>query len=174
MESSITKLARVTRKAIYAVTATALIGSVCLWFAATIVAPSLIDASFPVEVSTPMSIERSLWGLMPAMLPVIQFSLIFGTIAKLFGLYANQVIFEVQNAKLIKRVGVLLLLSPLVTVVSDLLLSIALTYGNGEWSVSIHPSDSDVINFIIGLVVFCVSRVMELAAKINEENKLTI
>ncbi len=103
MKSSITKLARVTRKAIYAVTDTALIGSVCLWFAATIVAPSLIDASFTVEVSTPMSIERSLWGLMPAMLPVIQFSLIFGTIAKLFGLYANQVIFEVQNAKLNRR-----------------------------------------------------------------------
>ena len=104
MESSITKLAKVTRTAIYALVALALISSVFLWFMATLVSPSWIDASFPVDISTPIGLERSLWGLVPAMLPVLQFAMIFVTLAKLFGLYAEQLIFELDKFLVILKI----------------------------------------------------------------------
>lgn len=173
-ESSIVKLAITTRRVILLVTFLGIIGSIFLWFMATIISPDWIDASFPVEIQIPMSIERSLLGFIPAMLPVALFAFIFGTLAQLFNLYANQHIFEKQNSVLIKRIGVLLTLTPLITIISDITLSLALTYSQGVWNIDIHPSDSDFTNFTIGLVVICIGKVMDLAVQQNEEIKLTI
>lgn len=148
--------------------------SILLWFLATVLSPEWIDASFPVAVETPIELERSLLGSLPAMLPVVQFIMIFITLSKLFKCYSKNIIFEAYNAQLIKRVGLLLLISPFVTLVSDIGLSFVLTYSQGNWEYAVSFTDADITNFFIGIIVICISRVMQMAVIINEENKLTI
>ncbi|MCG9638397.1 DUF2975 domain-containing protein [Vibrio sp. Isolate34] len=171
---SIEKLSKTIQVVALVIAALSGLISIVLWFLATVLSPEWIDASFPVVIETPIGLERSLLGSIPAMFPVIQFMLIFITLSKLFKCYSRSIIFEAYNAQLIKRVGLLLLISPFVTLVSDIGLSFVLTYSQGLWEYSVSFTDSDITNFFIGVIVICISRVMRMAAIINEENKLTI
>lgn len=174
MEHSIAKFSVMIYRVLVTLIAASIMLPVVLWFIATLYPAHWLDASFPVVVSMPISAERSLLGFIPAMLPVMQFVAIIYLLARLFKLYAENRVLEVKNAQILKLMSYLLLATPVVTIVSDLSLSFALTYSEGNWHTNVHFSDSDLIFFIVGLAVLCVSKVMLLGAEINEEHQLTI
>ncbi|GEA61926.1 DUF2975 domain-containing protein [Vibrio comitans] len=174
MEQSIVRFSVIVHRTLTTLIAISAMVSVMLWVMATLYPAEWLDASFPVEVSMPISLERSLLGFIPAMLPVMQFIVIFYLLASLFQLYANHQIFEIGNAQKIKLISYALLATPIITLTSDLTLSFVLTYSEGDWHTNVHFSDSDLTFFIVGLVVFCISKVMLFGAEINEENQLTI
>ncbi len=63
---------------------------------------------------------------------------------------------------------------PFVQVLSDILLSIALSYTEDNVEGGFNISDSEISMLVIGLIVRVIAKVMEEASLIREEQELTI
>ncbi|MCW5589007.1 MAG: DUF2975 domain-containing protein [Legionellales bacterium] len=98
-------------------------------------------------------------------------------LSKLFKLYANDIIFTLQNVSCIKRIAVGLLLSELIYPFYQIAISLVLTLPNPNQAqrfIWVYFSPSDVLVVIIALVTFVVAWVMGRACQLQEEQALTI
>lgn len=145
-----------------------------LWFSVTLFNVHWIDASFPVEVELPLSLTRSLVAYIPSMFSAFLTMALLWQLIALFGLYEKGQIFEQKNAQCYKKLSYLLIATPFISAISELLLSIALSYNGDEWYFSISVDDVDVTMMVIGLIVRVIAVVMERAAELQQESELTI
>lgn len=145
-----------------------------LWFSTTLFNAQWFDASFPVEVELPLSLARSLLGYIPSMFSAFLTMAMLWQLITLFGLYEKGHIFEPQNAYCYKRLSYLLIATPFVSAISELFLTLSLTYDGESWYYSISIDDVDISMMVTGLVVRVISVVMERAAELKQESELTI
>ncbi|MDF2152527.1 DUF2975 domain-containing protein [Vibrio sp. CAU 1672] len=145
-----------------------------LWFSATLFNAQWFDATFPVEVELPLSLTRSLVGYIPSMFSAFLTMAMLWQLIVLFGLYEKGQIFEQQNAYCYKRLSYILIATPFVSAISELLMTLALTYDGESWYYSIGIDDVDITMMVIGLVVRVIAVVMERAAELQQESELTI
>ncbi|MDC5811284.1 DUF2975 domain-containing protein [Vibrio europaeus] len=144
------------------------------WFSATLWDADWFKAGFPVEVTLPLSLTRSLIGFLPSMLTTFLTMALLWQLIVLFRLYEKGQIFERQNTLCYKKISYLLMATPFVQLIMGILLSFALSYNDGNWNVSFEVNDADITMFVIGLVVRVIAVVMERAAELQEESELTI
>ncbi|KOO15058.1 hypothetical protein AKJ18_08580 [Vibrio xuii] len=145
-----------------------------LWFSATMFNAQWFNATFPVEVELPLSVTRSLIGYIPSMFSALLTMAMLWQLIILFGLYENGRIFEQDNARCYKKLSYLLLATPFIGAISDLLLSLALSYNGDSWYFSVEVDDVDITMMVIGFIVRVIAVVMERAAELHEESELTI
>ena len=144
------------------------------WFSATLLNVEWFEASFPVEVELPLSLTRSLIGFLPSMLTTFLTMALLWQLIVLFRLYERGQVFERQNTLCYKKISYLLMATPFVQFIMGILLSFALSYNDGNWSMSFNVNDADITMFVIGLIVRVIAVVMERAAELQKESELTI
>ncbi|MCG9559316.1 MULTISPECIES: DUF2975 domain-containing protein [Vibrio] len=144
------------------------------WFSATMFNAEWFNASFPIEVSLPLSTGRSLIGYFPSMISTLLTVALLWQLIVLFRLYEKGIIFELQNSECFKKLSYLLIATPFVELLMDVLLSLALSFNDGNWNMSFTIDDSDITMMIIGFIVRVIAVVMEKAAVLQEESELTI
>ena len=64
--------------------------------------------------------------------------------------------------------------TPFIEIMSDILLSLALSFNGENWNMSFTIDDSAITAMIIGFIVQVIAVVMEKAVHLQEESKLTI
>ncbi|WP_146448788.1 DUF2975 domain-containing protein [Vibrio kanaloae] len=144
------------------------------WFSATMFNAAWFNASFPIEVSLPLSTGRSLIGYFPSMISTLLTVALLWQLIVLFRLYEKGIIFELQNSECFKKLSYLLIATPFVELLMDVLLSLALSFNDGNWYMSFTIDDSHITMMIIGFIVRVIAVVMEKAAVLQEESELTI
>ncbi|MUH96218.1 DUF2975 domain-containing protein [Aliivibrio fischeri] len=145
-----------------------------LWFAATLFNSQSFQSTFPIEVTLPLSFSRSMLGYLPSMLPTLLTCAILWQLILLFRLYKKGQVFTLENTIRYRKIANILIMMPFVQVLSDILLSIALSYTEDNVEGSFNISDSEISVFVIGLIVRVIAKVMEEASLIREEQELTI
>jgi hypothetical protein len=68
----------------------------------------------------------------------------------------------------------LLIATPFVGVLADILLTLVLSYSDGYWEFFFNVDDVDITMMIIGFIVRFIAVVMDRANQLKEENELTI
>ncbi|MFA0176447.1 DUF2975 domain-containing protein [Vibrio lentus] len=144
------------------------------WFSATMFNAEWFNASFPIEVSLPLSTARSLIGYFPSMISTMLTVALLWQLIVLFRLYEKGIVFEFQNTVCFKKLSYLLIATPFVELLMDALLSFTLSYNDGSWDSSFTIDDSDITMMIIGFIVRFIAVVMEKAAVLQAESELTI
>lgn len=144
------------------------------WFSVTMFNAQWFNASFPIEVSLPLSTARSIIGYFPSMISTLLTVALLWQLIVLFRLYEKGIIFEPKNTECFKKLSYLLIATPFVELLMSALLSFTLSYNDGNWDSSFTISDSDVTMMIIGFIVRVIAVVMERAATLQEESELTI
>ncbi len=144
------------------------------WFGATLFDAEWFNATFPVEVTLPLTVTRALVGFVPSMLSTLLTMAMLWQLIVLFRLYEKGAIFERQNALCYKKLSYLLIATPFVEAIQDVFLSLALSYNGDQWYFSLEVNDADITMMIIGLVVRVIAVVMERAAELREESELTV
>lgn len=144
------------------------------WFSATMFNAEWFNASFPIDVSLPLSNARSLIGYFPSMISTLLTVALLWQLIVLFRLYEKGIIFQLQNAECFKKLSYLLITTPFVEFLMGVLLSFALSYNDGNWNTSFSIDDSDITMMIIGFIVRVIAVVMEKAADLQEESELTV
>lgn len=146
------------------------------WFSTTMYNFSApwFSASFPVEVTLPLSTIRSVAGYSTVMISTLLTVAILWQLIVLFRLYERGVIFEFQNAACFKKISYLLMATPFIEIMSDILLSLALSSKGENWNMSFTIDDSAIAAMITGFIVQVIAIVMEKAVHLQEESKLTI
>ncbi|MGB2147147.1 MAG: DUF2975 domain-containing protein, partial [Vibrio toranzoniae] len=122
----------------------------------------------------PLSTGRSLIGYFPSMISTMLTVALLWQLIVLFRLYEKGIIFELQNTECFKKLSYLLIATPFVELLMDVLLSLALSFSDGNWNMSFTIDDSDITMMIIGFIVRVIAVVMEKAAVLQEESELTI
>ncbi|MGR5153233.1 DUF2975 domain-containing protein [Photobacterium swingsii] len=146
------------------------------WFIPTLVGEPFdwLTVTFPVEVTLPLPVMRSLLGFIPSMFsPFLTMALLWQLIV-LFRLYEQGAIFERKNVDCYKKLSYLLIASPFASIFSDVLVSLALTLDDKGFKLSTEANDADITMMVIGLIVRVIAVVMERAVELHEESELTI
>lgn len=144
------------------------------WFGATLFDATWFDASFPVPVELPLSLTRSLVGFIPSMLNTFLTMALLWQLIVLFRLYAKGHIFDPLNTQCYKKLSYLLIATPFVGIIADVLLTLVLSYTDGHWEFFFYVDDVDVTMMIIGFIVRFIAVVMDRANQLQDENELTI
>lgn len=113
-------------------------------------------------------------GYFPSMISTLLTVALLWQLIVLFRLYEKGIIFELQNSECFKKLSYLLIATPFVELLMDVLLSLALSFNDGNWNMSFTIDDSDITMMIIGFIVRVIAVVMEKAAVLQEESELTI
>ncbi len=144
------------------------------WFSATLFDWQWFEASFPVEVTLPLSTSRSLLGYIPSMLPALMTSAILWQLILLFRLYKEGQVFTLDNTIRYRKIANTLIMMPFVVILSDILLSMVLSYTEENIEAGFEVSDAEINMLLIGLIVRVIAKVMEEASLIHKEQELTI
>ena len=144
------------------------------WFGATLFDAEWFHATFPIEVALPLSVTRSIIGYFPSMISTLLTVALLWQLIVLFRLYEKGQIFERQNTECFKKLSYLLIATPFIEVTMDVLLSLALSYNDGNWNVSAEVDDSNITMMVIGFIVRVIAVVMDRAVELQEESELTI
>lgn len=102
---------------------------------------------------------------------LIQMVMIFCLI-KLFGLYANGLVFEAGNTKYIQRVGICLVAKEIFNPIMQGVMMYFVTKHNAviKHQISISLTPDQLHNLLMGIMIILVSWVMYEAAKIKQDN----
>ncbi len=103
--------------------------------------------------------------------------LVFIYLIKLFSLYGRREVFSLRSVKLIRKVGVVLLLSELVfNPIGQMLLSLLLTFNNspGDRALSVSLSGSNMSLVLVAVIVLLLSFVMKEAQVLQAEVDQTV
>lgn len=100
---------------------------------------------------------------------------IYHQLAKLFRLYEQGYLFEIENIKLIKSIGICILINELAGFIYQPFMSLALTFYNpvGERMLGIGFGPSNLAMVVTGLVVLTASWVAEEAHELKLDTQLT-
>ncbi len=115
-----------------------------------------------------------LMGYPFAILPTVIYMAMIWQLIRLFRLYRAGNVFTLNNVSCLKKTANLMIASPFIGAISDLLLGAVLSIGEEELNTGLYFSDTELTIFVIGLMVRAISHVMALAKDMKEEHELTI
>ncbi|MCW8331166.1 DUF2975 domain-containing protein [Photobacterium sp. SDRW27] len=146
-----------------------------LWFYGTLAeSASWVTMEFSYEMDLPFSVTQTLIGYPFVLIPSLVYTAIIWQLIRLFGLYRAGDIFTFSNVSCFRKMANLMIASPFVSAISDILLGLALSIGQEDFTTGITIDDSDMTLLVVGLIVRAISHVMMLAKDIKEENELTV
>lgn len=132
--------------------------------------------ALPFAVSQPPSFLIRTLAFLVSLLPVGIATYGVYTLARLFALYQEAVIFTTENVKLFRRLGYTLLLWVIARLVYLPLLSLVLTFNNppGERTMVAGFYLLDITALVTGAVVLLIAWVMEEGRRLEDEQAHTI
>lgn len=146
--------------------------------------PSVYISAKYSEVSTSLvanaphyfSIYHRLVILCIQMIPLSITVLICHKLAKLFRLYEQGYLFEVENIRLIKHIGIFMIVGELVQLIYQPLMTAALTFNNppGERFASITLGTTNASTLITAFIILVVSWIIKEAHQLKSDSQLTI
>lgn len=129
-----------------------------------------------VEILHQVSGKEAFYAFLAGILPtaVIMFLLFF--LIKLFKLYEQGEIFSRSNVKVIRNIGIMMLIEQFVGLIHEPLMGLILTIHNppGHRLASVSFDNYNVNYIITAVMIILVSWIMNEAAKLQEEQKLTV
>lgn len=134
----------------------------------------LIPHQWPV-LHTMMS-HTKFYGFLVSLIPAGVILAVLYCLIRLFRFYEKGVIFSIENVRMIRNMGYLLLVGQLLHPVYDVLMSLVLTWHNpvGHRMIGISEGSMNIGIVMIGLLIILVSWIMTEAQKLQEEQQLTI
>ncbi|WP_064605070.1 DUF2975 domain-containing protein [Photobacterium sp. J15] len=146
-----------------------------LWFYGTLVeSGDMVNLEFSYPVALPFTPTKAFMGYPFALAPSLVYMAIIWQLIRLFRLYRAGLVFTPCNVSCLKITANLMIASPFISAISDLLLGAVLSIGEEELNTGLYFSDTELTIFIIGLMVRAISHVMALAKDMKEEHELTI
>lgn len=109
-------------------------------------------------------------------IPIITFMFLYFYLARLFGLYAKNIIFSMDNVRYIRNCGITLLLWQIIHPIYQILISYALSYNNLPGHRYIHVSfgTSEASDLVIAIVIIVISWIMRRGVELENEHQLTV
>ncbi len=119
---------------------------------------------------------QKILGFLANLLPLSFSMAALGYLAKLFGAFERLVLFEKENAGILKKAGWALVWGQAMYLVYGVCISLILTCRNpvGHRNISISIGNHQFVMLTIGLTILLVSWILEEAAKMHEEQAATI
>ena len=130
-----------------------------------------------IAISQVPSISIKVIGFLISLAQNSMLFLVFIYLMKLFSLYGRREVFSLRSVKLIRKVGVVLLLSELVfNPIGQMLLSLLLTFNNppGDRAISVSLSGSSMSLLFVAVIILLLSFVMKEAYVLQEEVDQTV
>ena len=121
---------------------------------------------------TSNSFNAMTWLALPQMLPYIIVNLI---LIRLFMLYRKGLFFKLKNIQCFKWLGGLLLLQFIfVAFYPALLVTLLNMFSGSELKRAVVIQDTDIIGFIVGLIIYVIAWIMKQAQQLQQEQELVI
>ena len=127
-----------------------------------------------------VNVSGSFWSVVLAFIaslpPTILYAASLASLARLFSLYGNGIIFTEANVRCMKRGGWFLFWAQVTELVSRPLIVLALTMDNpaGERLLVIGLQDTSLIGIVAAVAIILVSWVMDEGRKLREEQELVV
>ena len=134
-----------------------------------------ITSRLPVDVDlSTIRLQLRFYACLVDMIPAIICMMSFYYLSKLFSLYAQNIIFSLENVLCIRKLGIFLLCQVAANLLIQPINSVILTYDAkpGEHLISIGIGGDEFSSLIIGGAVIVASWIMEEARKLDEEKIL--
>lgn len=146
------------------------------WFNMNHMPDLVLKRTIPFVVSFPLPFSALFLGFLVTMLPIGASMIGIHYLKQLFGLYEREQFFQMGNVLCFKKIARVLIWLFLTGIVSNSLLSIALTLQNppGHRLITIELSSNDLTVLLLGLILAVISWVMEEGRKLQEEQDLTV
>jgi len=174
-QNAIQKLSKKLLILLWAILITAPLYDSFMWIYGTMAeSGDVISVSFAYPVNLPLTPAKMLMGYPFAILPTVIYMAMIWQLIRLFRLYRAGNVFTLNNVSCLKKTANLMIASPFIGAISDLLLGAVLSIGEEELNTGLYFSDSELTIFVIGLMVRAISHVMALAKDMKEEHELTI
>jgi len=118
------------------------------------------------------SFNTMTWLALPQMLPYVIINLI---LIRLFMLYRQGLFFNLKNIQCFKWLGGLLILQFLfVAFYPALLVTLLNMFTGSELRRAVVIQDTDIISFIVGLIIYVIAWIMKQAQQLQQEQELVI
>lgn len=136
-------------------------------------------ARLPVDVDIQsLRFGIRFWACVVEMIPTFVVMMGFYYLIKLFDLFSQNIIFDLKNVILIKKIGYTYLGQVIASLLTQPILSLVLTMdalpGTKGHVIAVGIGCDEVSNLIIGGIVVLISWIMEEGRKLEEEKALTI
>ncbi len=137
---------------------------------------ALIIPSVHVNNGSDFSLIHRLVILSIQLLPLSVTVLICKRLAKLFQLYEQGQLFEMDNIKLIKNISILMIIGQIVQIIYQPLITVALTFNNpvGERIASISLGTTNASTLITAFILLVASWIIKEAHLLKSDSQLTI
>ncbi len=121
-------------------------------------------------------LDLRIYACLVDMIPTVIVMLSFFYLAKLFQLYAKNIIFSHANVAYIRKLGIALLSQTITSILIQPILTIILTWDKptGEHVAAMGFSGADMSYLVFAGIVIIISWVMEEGRKLEEERALTV
>lgn len=113
-------------------------------------------------------------GFSVTLIPTIVLMLVFYFTARLFNAYQSGKIFEMDNARCIRNIGIVIFVWELVRPIYDLLISYAFSFSTGKPIFQVAFDATTIGEVIIGILLIVIGWIMMEANKLKEEQEFTI
>lgn len=136
-----------------------------------------VTSRLPVDVDlNTLRLQLRLYACLVDMIPAVISMMSFYYLSKLFSLYAQNIIFSLENVLCIRKLGFFLLYQVAANILIQPIMSIILTFDakEGEHLIGIGIGGDEFSSLIIGGAVIVASWIMEEARKLEEERALVI
>ena len=129
-----------------------------------------------VEILHPLSFSTKLIGFLIGTIPVIVIEFILYFLIRLFKLYEQAEIFSIQNVTYIKKIGSTLLISQIVILICNGLLSVVLTWNNppGSRALTLTILGTNISMIFTAFIIILIAWIMAEGCQLREEQQLTI
>lgn len=136
----------------------------------------LLVPNVPIHNTLPFSMLHKGLLLAIQLIPLSMTLLICQALSKLFSLYERGDLFELENIRLIKRIGLLMILGQGLQLLYQPLMTAALTFNNpeGERLMSITMGSTNASALMTGLVILIASWIVKEANVLKTDSQLTI
>lgn len=122
-----------------------------------------------------LSLEHRLVIFAIACIPMSMVILIYRQLAKLFCLYEQGILFEMENIKLIKSIGIYIIVSKLIQFIYQPLMTFTLSYYQpvGKHFIALSFGTTNFAMLVTGFVVLTASWIAEEAHELKLDAQLT-
>ena len=138
--------------------------------------PDGFHDQLPVKVATILPTSTLIWAFIVSSMPLAVMMYATASLVRLFSLYEAGVFFATENINCYRKLGISLIALFFAKILFNGLLSIVLSFANppGQRMLVFGFGSSDLMILCTGAIVILVSSVMEEAARLEQEQALTV
>ncbi len=129
-----------------------------------------------LQILHPLALSTKIIGFLIGAVPVIIIEGILYFLICLFKLYERSEVFSLQNVSYIKKIGYALLITQIVSVICNGIISVVLTWHNphGLRTLMLTVTGTNISMILTAFIIILISWIMAEGCRLREEQQLTI